>query len=348
VIFGLGGYIKGLDAFATYEARSRDFRMAVSFAPENARDLLEVGEITLASPALYPYRLHHNEPAWLARVELANKTAKPVEVSLKLRGPELPTIKQGFTLASSSRSSVEIPLPRALAKLAPGVYEYHVEVVAFQRGRQNLQRQFSFEMKDAHDWSGASSDLFHFIQPHEPQIVQTARAVLAEVNATRNAVSIAECFYNFLHRNFRYVSDPRPLHSREDRVQYANETLRLQSGDCEDLTILMVSLLQSAGVHSAFVEIAPQGSAPGHVLLMFDSQQNPAAASDTDNLQRYIVRQNGEQPGRLFVPLELTRLDLPFAAAWQEALALYQKFGMEQYGLAEGWVKIIDTARVQD
>jgi hypothetical protein len=303
-----------------------------------------VQEIVTAAPAFYPNRLPHHEPAWLAKIGLRNKTSKPVEVALKLRGRELPTIKRGTTLAPAAQEFVEIPLALELRRLAAGPHLYEVEIVAFQRGRQRLQRQFAFEMKDGHDWSGESHDLNYFVQAHELEILQTARALLPAGKPTVNAMERAESFYDFLRRSFRYVPDPRPLRMRQDRVQYATETLRLKSGDCEDLTILMVSLLESVGIAAAFVELAPPGRQEGHVFLLFDSQQSLGEAiAGQDNLQRYIVRPEEHGDAHLFVPLELTKLQISFQQASSEALALYQKFAMDEHGLAQGWVKIIDT-----
>jgi transglutaminase-like putative cysteine protease len=198
-------------------------------------------------------------------------------------------------------------------------------------------------MKDANDWSGDSRDLNFFIQPEGDKILKTARALLARSRVNSRPEAVAECFYNFFRDSLRYVHDPRPLRARQDRVQYAAETLKLKSGDCEDFTILMVSLLESVGIQAAFVDAIPPQSEEGHVFLLFDSQKRAAEIIDRDNLQRYIVRQNDGGGARLFIPLELTRLEQSFAQSWREALALYQKLAVDEPGLAEGWVKIIDT-----
>jgi hypothetical protein len=346
LIFGMGGNIGGFDAFAAYEAREQDFRIAISFAPERAKELIEVGEFTSSTPILYPYRLKHNVPAWLSKIELINKTAKPVEVAMKVSGHDLPTIRKGITLNGDKPNSLEVPISPNLQKLLTGQYNYTIELTAFQRGRQEIRRQFSFEMKDSHDWSGDSNDLNYFIQPHETEILQTARTILSECGkgqAVLQSISAAQCFYNFLKNSFRYVHDPRPLHARQDRVQYATETLRMKSGDCEDLTILMVSLLESVGIRAAFVEVNPPQSEEGHIFLLFDSQAAAAGVAGEDNLQRYVVRQNDALIAHLFIPLELTQLDQPFEQARLHALSVYQKYGIDQHGLAMGWVKIIDT-----
>ncbi len=343
IIFGLGGNLGGLDAFAAYEARSRDFHLAVSFAPERAKGLIEVEGIAPSPQVLYPYRLRHNEPAALATVELINKTSKPVEVSVKFFGHELPSIKRGLTLTADRPGALEIPVLPMMQKLSAGMHHYNIELVAFQRGRQAIQRQFSFEMKDANDWSGDSRDLNYFIQPEDDKILKTARALLARSQVNSRPQAVAECFYNFFRDSLRYVPDPRPLRARQDRVQYATETLKLKSGDCEDFTILMISLLESVGVQAAFVDAVPPQSEAGHVFLLFNSQKRAAEVIDRDNLQRYIVRQNDDGRARLFIPLELTRREQPFDEAWREALSLYQKLALDEHGLAEGWVKIIDT-----
>ncbi|MCI0697503.1 hypothetical protein L0337_36530 [candidate division KSB1 bacterium] len=116
MIFGLGGNVGGLDVFAAYEARSQDVRLAVSFAPERAKELIEVGEIAPSPQVLYPYRLRHNEPAALATIELINKASKPVEVSVKFFGHELPSIKRGMTLTADRHGALEIPVSKPIKR----------------------------------------------------------------------------------------------------------------------------------------------------------------------------------------------------------------------------------------
>jgi transglutaminase-like putative cysteine protease len=312
-------------------------------APERNKELITVSEVKLAAHTLYPYRLKHRDPAELATVELVNATTKTVEINIQCSGHNLPKLSRGLALTESERTAIAIPVPHVLQDLPAGAYEYEVRIVAFQRGRQEIKRQLIFEMKDTHDWSGDSRDLNYFIQPEDDEIMKTARLLLARSRVNSRPEAVAECFYNFFRDSLRYVPDPRPLRQRQDRVQYAAETLKFKSGDCEDFTILMVSLLEGVGVQAAFVEAMPPRSKEGHVFLLFDSQQRTAEVIDRDNLQRYIVRQNDDGSARLFIPLELTRLEQSFENAWHDALALYQKLALDEHGLAEGWVKIIDT-----
>jgi hypothetical protein len=55
--------------------------------------------------------------------------------------------------------------------------------------------------------------------------------------------------YKYVVENYKYYSDPR----QGEYIQPVNETLASKGGDCEDLTILLNSLLENAGIQSYFV-----------------------------------------------------------------------------------------------
>ncbi len=348
-IFGIGGYIKGLDAYVSYDIKNTDLKFSVSFTPESSKELISLEAIQPTTLTLYPYRLAGYNPQWLLRVKLLNQTNKHLEVNIKLAGEGLPSMVKGAVLESSESSFVEFPVPLGVQSLPAGAYNYNIEVTAFQRGRQILNRQFSFEMKDTHDWSGNSDDLRYFVQANHVEIIERAREILADNGINHDILSpvnIAKYFYQYLKESFRYINDPIPAGARQDRVQYATETMDLKSGDCEDLTILMASLLESVGIQTAFIEVFPPDSPEGHILIMFDSAHIfPEVVSVGGNLQRYIVRQNGVHQSQLFIPVELTRLDLSFEEAQLQALHLYQYLGIDQNGLAGGWVRIIDSIK---
>ncbi|MCK4736216.1 MAG: transglutaminase domain-containing protein, partial [Methanophagales archaeon] len=91
------------------------------------------------------------------------------------------------------------------------------------------------------------------IQEVEPCI---SEVVFDDVNLRKQAASIVsgcpsgdkECQVNRIYRyvveNFDYYSDPR---SREF-IQSPSETMNIKGGDCEDLTILLMSLLENLGI----------------------------------------------------------------------------------------------------
>ena len=96
------------------------------------------------------------------------------------------------------------------------------------------------------------------VQKAEPYI---SKIVFDDVNLRTQAASIVrgcssgdkECQVNKLYRyvveNYDYYSDPR---SREF-IQSPSETMKIKGGDCEDLTILLTSLLENLGIKTYLV-----------------------------------------------------------------------------------------------
>ena len=96
------------------------------------------------------------------------------------------------------------------------------------------------------------------IQRAEPYI---SKVVFDDINLRTQAASIVrgcpsgdkECQINKLYRyaveNYDYYSDPR---SREF-IQSPSETMKVKGGDCEDLTILLNSLLENLGIKTYLV-----------------------------------------------------------------------------------------------
>ena len=55
--------------------------------------------------------------------------------------------------------------------------------------------------------------------------------------------------YRYIVENFNYVSDPRDT----ELIQSPQETIQIDGGDCEDLSILLVSLLENIGIRTYLV-----------------------------------------------------------------------------------------------
>jgi hypothetical protein len=73
-------------------------------------------------------------------------------------------------------------------------------------------------------------------------------------------------------RGIEYVEDPAsPIsvvlgqESAVDTVRFPRTTLLYQSGDCDDTTALLTSLLEAAGIRTAIL------TSPGHVFAAFES-----------------------------------------------------------------------------
>ena len=111
-----------------------------------------------------------------------------------------------------------------------------------------------------------------------------------------------------------YVKDPTSAFednvgtSSIDFLQFPYQTLMYRGGDCDDLSILVCSLLESIGIETAFITI------PGHIYMAFDSGLTVAQAQDYFlSLDEFIVDKD-----KVWVPLEITLSDEGFNKAWHK------------------------------
>jgi tetratricopeptide (TPR) repeat protein len=154
------------------------------------------------------------------------------------------------------------------------------------------------------------------------------RTVRAPQFASAKALSQAAAYFDALGASgISYVSDPTaPFQYFDgnaeavDYIAYPAETLGRKTGDCDDLTALYSSMLESAGIPTALVDV------PGHVFLMFDSGLTPEEARLYNNNDAFYVRN-----GTAWVPVEVTAVGKSFKEAWALAAVEVKKWsGLDQ------------------
>ena len=125
------------------------------------------------------------------------------------------------------------------------------------------------------------------------------------------AMAVFEALDQF---GINYVKDPTSAFEDNvgtasiDFLQFPYQTLMYRGGDCDDLSILTCSLLESIGIKTAFITI------PGHIFMAFDSGLSVAEAKEYfGSLDSLIVDQN-----KVWVPLEITLSDEGFNKAWSK------------------------------
>ena len=84
-----------------------------------------------------------------------------------------------------------------------------------------------------------------------------------------------------------------------DSVSLARETLKVRGGDCDDLTVLFCSLLESVSIPTAYILV------PGHIYAAFDTGVPAAAWQDVHPERRMTFAFDGS----LWVPLEVTLIE---------------------------------------
>ena len=111
-----------------------------------------------------------------------------------------------------------------------------------------------------------------------------------------------------------YVKDPTSAFEDNvgtasiDFLQFPYQTLMYRGGDCDDLSILVCSLLESVGIRTAFITI------PGHIYMAFDSGFTVDEAKEYFlTLDEFIV--DGDE---VWLPLEITLTDEGFNKAWHK------------------------------
>lgn len=123
-----------------------------------------------------------------------------------------------------------------------------------------------------------------------------------------------------------YIEDPESPISRIlerkgaiDTVRFPRTTLFIQSGDCDDTTALVGSLLESVGVRTAIM------TSPGHVFLAFDSEE-PSENSwlfASDEFETLVYEKT------VWIPVETTILSEGFVRAWKKASELVRRHKQE-------------------
>lgn len=178
--------------------------------------------------------------------------------------------------------------------------------------------------RHAIDWS-ENEPITAFVTPQEENVRQFARAaVLVDSVGTNGAndlpPSITQAIAMFSAMNaaeLKYVKDPAtPARSVSlDTVQFARETLLTRAGDCDDLSVLYASLLESVGVETAFLLV------PGHVLLAVNAGVSPDATERvTMEGKRLVVHE-----GKAWLPVETTALGKTFREAWSLGTAAAER-----------------------
>lgn len=135
------------------------------------------------------------------------------------------------------------------------------------------------------------------IEPPESQEIERAEPYISEIvtrdselrelassivarypGASETKEGQVNALYRYIVENFAYYSDPRGA----EYIQSPYETLNVKGGDCEDLTILLCSLLENLGLRTYLV------LTPNHAYALI-------SGINTKNLWRWIEKSLEEQ-----------------------------------------------------
>ena len=158
-----------------------------------------------------------------------------------------------------------------------------------------------------------------FVTANNPLIYSYARSISGKVR--RDAVQALDrnfqigmgLFESLTLYGLGYVVDPSSSYIElsenaevVDYIQFPQQTLISQGGDCDDLSVLYASMLEASGIPAAFITI------PGHIYVAFQlgmtEEQARRKFPSSDNL---LYRD-----GKPWLPVEVTLVSDGFLYSW--------------------------------
>jgi len=178
-----------------------------------------------------------------------------------------------------------------------------------------------------------------FITPQDPTVQKFARAVSTADKPMEKAIQIYDALYLL---GIGYLRDPKDPYvgTGVDKIYYPYETLQSKKGDCDDLSVLYASCLQSVGIETAV--LLPEG----HIFIAFDSGLSPTRAKrviqdeSLFKIKSYEDKSTGQKVTKVWVPIEATMLGQPdksFFDAWKEGARRLRTLDLTPVPVSQAW-----------
>jgi len=231
-----------------------------------------------------------------------------------------------------AKSSVEMPLTATFSSKVLGIDEDTRVLVVVglsmadpRDGNQEITQAMTLYGKNAIVWSNGDM-VGSFVTPRDDTLHAFVREAANRYGpppqgALNRPLAQAAAVFNTLSAlGLRYQPDPNTPYSKlaadqVDYVQFPRETLRLKSGDCDDLSVLLAAAYENLGIESALLDM------PGHLMMMFRTglkQADRGLISLQDDL--LAVRD-----GDVWIPVESTLIATSFTEAWAQGAQRYRE-----------------------
>lgn len=305
--------------------------------------------------AIYPSSYEQFAFRPIGRARVKNISEKPVHVRARffIEGfMDVPTESEPVMLQPGEENDLPFnavlsPDVKSVTHLLVREADLYVNATASDEYDDRVQTRVV--IRGRNDWDGDVHSLRNFVTPDDPEVLRYAREVLNQFADSMTSVPLqlqptakARLLFNTFAGKLVYVADPK---ISADYVQYPSETLRLRSGDCDDMTVCFASLLGSIGISTAFVDVVPPGAPEkNHIYLLFDTGLDPRFGHTlSDNPKRFVRRRNSRGEETLWLPIETTVMTQGFERAWEAGAQQYFDDVEVNLGLIKGWVKVVDV-----
>ncbi len=360
--FELKYHFVGLETRGNFEklvydksASGFEFGLGLAFMWGHKRELFRLKGAHVIVNDLYPAYAQFYSTYPLAFVTVQNVAGYPIEVNVQslISGySERPKDSGFMRLAKGETKDIPVtailgPQLRRTTQRTKAVLDLKIEARAGGKAQKEISAPIMIHSRNA--WNGEIDKLGFFVTPEDDAVLRFGRA-LQSTRLLRDSIRVenlrlaAAVFDSLQSLRIRYQRDPNIPFYKDDRVQFATETLALRSGDCDDLTVLYASLLEGLGIHTAFVDAQDLQKPLGHVYLMFEAGVEANAGElISSNPKRYVLRENQNGRPTLWIPIETTLLAQGFEEAWKAGALEYLQDGVLRNGLNEGWVNVIEV-----
>ena len=194
------------------------------------------------------------------------------------------------------------------------------------------------------NWDGKVSNLRYFVYRSFDYSLDFATRTMKNYSSAidsnvylKKFNSVKVLFSEFV-KNMNYFSDPR---TSFEYVQFPKETMERKGGDCDDLSVAFASILEIAGIETAFVDFKSDDGI-SHVNLLINTGLNSSQAElITQNDKKYFLRENQNGEDEIWIPLETTHF-VSFESSWNLAAEKFYREAIENFGLQKGKVLITD------
>lgn len=316
-----------------------------------------VSLVSISNVALNPvftaaFKSYVDKP--VGSIDIQNYDAKPfrnIKLSLALKEfTDFPSEKIIDSLEAGEKRTVPVTMTfndRVLELTENTPVQTNIRLTFFEDNNEKTVSQNAPLMlysRNAIAWSDKAR-LASFVTPRDMPIVEFSRAAVRAFLKPLKSTTIgrpltkAALFSEAVRAlGISYVPDPSTPYKDVsnhpeiiDYVQFPRETLRRRTGDCDDTTALLASLLESVGAQVALVDT------PGHIFLMANLEENDPGLIGLP-IDRFI-----DFRGTYWVPIETTQIEKGFPAAWQSGIAAFkaaqEKGQVEFVVLAEAFEK---------
>jgi hypothetical protein len=297
------------------------------------------------------YKSYATQP--FGTVQLRNLQERPLTARVSVFVPELMREPSAQDVILRPKSVQEVPLTAVFEEkvLAQrGDHPVQVQVQASYQSKRLARREKGAARCVAYapgaiDWGQGAAQAVAFVTSADPAVDAVAReaarvASLQDVDplGNRNLSYAAAMVDALAELGVAYVPDPNNPYSAiaetphaVDTIHYPHQTLESRTGDCDDTTVLLASLLGNVGVPTMIVD------APGHVFLMAGTglHERNRDALGVDSTLSTIVQEE------VWIPIETTLIGKGFSEAWRVGAQEYASWS------ARGQLQLVDVAEAQ-